>query len=154
MSLTIGYATATAQNAEQPDRGIDGVWRLTFTPHNCLTGTPIPTAVFEALFTFHKDGTMSVWSHNNVITLTRSPSHGLWRRGQGWNEYSTKFINLHYNLATGAYQGRQEAKGSFALSASGNDLTSTNSTTVFDANGNAFAFGCSTSIGTRFELEP
>jgi len=151
VTLAIGQAAVTAQDKEPVERTLEGVWRVTFTPYNCATGVPIPPAVFEGLFTFHKDGTMSVWTNNNVITVTRTPGHGLWRREQGWNEYSTKYVNLHYNLTTGAFSGRQEAAGTLVLGESGDEYTSSNVTTVFFANGNPPATGCSTAVGVRFE---
>jgi hypothetical protein len=149
--MVAGGMQIVSAQSESPERSIEGVWRVTFTPHNCVTGDPIPAAVFEALFSFHKDGTMSVWSQNNVITVTRTPGHGLWQREQGWNEYSTKFILLQYNLTTGAFSARQEARGTLVLGESGNEYTASSSTTVFFANGNPPVTGCSTSVGTRFE---
>ena len=63
-----------------------GVWLVTVTPRNCVTGVPIPAAAFEALYTFHNDGTMSAWLQNSTITTTRSPNHGLWKRENGSSE--------------------------------------------------------------------
>lgn len=152
--IAIAFAVSNAAVAAQeaaPPRTIEGVWHVTFTPYNCTTGAPIPTAIFESLFTYHKDGTMSVWSQNNTITVTRSPGHGMWQKGTGWSEYSTKFIILQYNLATGAFGARQEARGNLVLSESGNEYTASASTTVFFLNGNPPATGCSTAVGVRFE---
>ena len=151
-SIAIGSSqlAVIAQDAASP-RTLEGVWYVTFTPYNCITGDPIPAAAFPALFTFHKDGTMSVWSQNNVITVTRSPGHGLWQKEQGWNEYSTKFILLQYNPVTGASGARQEDRGTLTLSESGNEYSATSSTTVFFVNGNPPLTGCSTAVGVRFE---
>lgn len=149
--LIASSQTAVIAQDAVPPRTLEGVWQVTFTPYNCVTGDPIPAAIFQALFTFHKDGTMSVWAQNNVITVTRSPGHGLWQKQQGWNEYSTKFLLLQYSPVTGAYGARQESRGTLTLSESGNEYSASSSTTVFFTNGNPPVTGCSTAVGHRFE---
>ena len=139
------------EGREGKERSLEGVWRVTGTPRNCVTGVPIPTAAFEALLTFHKGGTLSAWFQNSTITITRSPSHGLWQREQGWGDYSFKFIHLRYNLATGAYFGSQVARGTLRLSESGDEFTTDSQTQVFDVNGHLTITGCANSVGTRFE---
>jgi hypothetical protein len=134
------------------DRSIKGVWMVTLTPRNCITGIPVPGAAFESLFTFHKDGTMSVWVQNAVIALTRSPSHGLWKRELGWGEYSFGFIHLRYD-GSGFFTGKQMAQGTLALSKSGNEFTSDSVNTFFDADGNPQGTGCGNAVGTRFDLD-
>ena len=127
---------------------------MTITPRNCVTGVPIPAATFPALFTFEKDGTMSAWAQNATITTTRSPTAGLWQREHGRTEYSMRFVHLRYNLTTGAFIGKQEGRGSLILSDTGDEFTSEGSSRGFDASGNPLSSGCSSSIGTRFKLEP
>ena len=114
---------------------------------------PIPGAAFESLFTFHGDGTMSVWAQNSFITVTRSPSQGLWKRDSGWSDYSLKFVHLRYDIS-GSYIGKQESAGTLALSDSGDEFTTEGSTTFFDSFGFQLGAGCSSSVGTRFELDP
>ena len=139
---------------ERFGRTIEGVWRARITPRNCVTGVPIPTAAFEALFTFHKGGTMSAWTQNNVITVTRSPAHGLWKRESGWSDYKFKFVHLRYSLTTGELLARQEGGGTLVLGESGDEFTSDGSSRSFDVNGNPIGSGsCSNSVGTRFKLE-
>jgi hypothetical protein len=139
---------------ERFGRTIEGVWRARITPRNCVTGVPNPTAAFEALFTFHKGGTISAWTQNSVITVTRSPSHGLWKRESGWSNYSFKFVHFRYNLTTGEFAASQEASGTLVLGASGDQFTTDASSRSFDVNGNQIGSGsCSNSVGTRFKLE-
>ena len=135
-----------------PPSGPQGVWLVTVTPRNCVTGVPIPAAAFEALYTFHNDGTMSAWLHNSTITTTRSPNHGLWKREHGSSEYSFKFVHLRYNLTTGVFIGKQEGGGLLVLGESGDEFTTDGSSAMFDANGNPTGTGCSNSLGTRFKL--
>lgn len=134
-------------------RSVAGVWTVTLTPRNCITGFPIPGAAFESLYTFHKDGTMSVWVQNAVIALTRSPSHGLWKRDRGWREYSLSFVHLRYD-GSGFFAGQQVAEGTLVLSDSGNEFTSDSTNTFFDADGNPQGTGCGSAVGTRFQLNP
>jgi hypothetical protein len=152
-ALAVSQATVAAQGARAPERSIEGVWRVTVTPRNCATGIPIPIAAFEALYTFHKDGTLSAWFQNSTITTTRSPNHGLWKRDEGWSAYSFRFVHLRYNLTTGVFIGRQEAAGTLVLGESGDDFTTDGSTALFDAGGNPTGASCSNSVGTRFQFE-
>ena len=146
-----GTQLVSAQDGEGQDR-LEGVWRVTITPRNCVTGVPIPTAASEGLFTFHKGGTMSAWVQNRVITVTRSPSHGLWQQVRGWRDHSFKFVHLRYDLATGTFTGRQEGIGSLQLSVFGDDFTTDSQVLIFDVNGNLTATGCSNAVGTRFAM--
>jgi hypothetical protein len=96
------------------------------------------------------------WNNVGVVSKQRdhghtTSGHGLWNREQGWNEYSTKLVLLQYNLTTGAFSARQEARGTLVLGESGSKFTASSSTTVFFANGNPPATGCSTAVGVRFE---
>ena len=59
ISFAISQTSVPAQDGN-PQRSLAGVWFVKITPRNCTTGEPIPTAAFETLFTFHKDGTMLV----------------------------------------------------------------------------------------------
>ena len=109
--LMISVVPVTAQD-EAPERSLEGVWLVQITPRNCTTGDPIPTAAFESLYTFHKDGTMLVSLRNNSLALERTAAHGLWRRDRGWSDYSFKFVHLRRNLTTGLFAGKQESSGS------------------------------------------
>lgn len=153
VALSVSQAAVNAQADERDKSSPKGVWRVTITPRNCVTGMPIPAAASEALFTFHKGGTMSVWAQNATIFATRSPSHGLWRREHGRNDYAFKFVHLRYDLATGVFLGRQEASGILELGENGDDFTTDSSVVVFDVNGNPGVPGCANSVGIRFEID-
>jgi len=153
IALALSQTSVIAQEDEGLERSVEGVWEVTTTPRNCTTGAPIPAAAFQAIFTFHKDGTMSVWAQNATITTTRSTSFGLWKRERGWSDYSFKFVHLRYNLSTGAFIGKQEAIGSLTLSDSGDEFTTDSITVIYDASGNPGASSCANSIATRFKLD-
>jgi hypothetical protein len=131
---------------------LTGAWLVTIMPRNCATGDSLPNLAHEALFTFHEDGTLSVWAQNNSITLTRSPSHGIWKAGKHGN-YRLTFVHLRYSLETGKYLGRQDAVATITLQGRGGDEFSMDSSaTVYDADGTVAARACSNSTGVRLTL--
>ena len=157
--LMISVVPVTAQSdtaqSEAPERSLEGVWLVKITPRNCATGDPIPTAAFESLFTFHKDGTMLVSFRNNTFVLERTAAHGLWRRDLGWSDYSFKFVHLRRNLTTGLFAGKQESFGTLVLSESGDEFTTDAHTIAYSVDGiPVLPPGCSNAVGTRFKLEP
>lgn len=151
--LMISVVSVTGQD-KAPERSLGGVWLVKITPRNCTTGDPIPTAAFESLFTFHRDGTMLVSLRNNSLVVERTAAHGLWRRDRGWSDYSFKFVHLRRNLTTGLFAGKQESGGTLVLSESGDEFTTDGSTIGYSADGIPGTGGCSNSVGTRFKLEP
>ena len=152
--LMISVVPVTAQD-EAPERSLEGVWLVQTTPRNCATGDPIPTAAFESLHTFHKDGTMLVSLRNNSLVVDRTAAHGLWRRDLGWSDYSFKFVHLRRNFTTGVFAGKQESGGTLVLSESGDEFTTDSKTIAYNVDGTpAGPGGCANSVGTRFKLEP
>lgn len=151
MASALAPANADDQPAPVVRRSVEGVWTVTITPRDCTTGSPFPGAEFEGLFTFHKGGTMSAWLQNAFITVTRSPSQGLWKRDHGWSSYSFGFIHLRYD-SSGFFVGKQTAAGKLTLNERGDQFTTDSTTALFDADGLPLGGGCASSVGTRFEL--
>jgi len=154
ISLALFHSTGIAQGQEVPERTLEGVWLVKTTPRNCATGIPNPTAAFESLYTFHRDGTASASIRNASLTVTRTAFHGLWKRELGWSDYTFRFVHLRWTTLTGAFAGKQEASGSLVLSESGNEFLTDGLNKVFDIDGNLVMMGCANSAGTRFTLEP
>lgn len=152
-ALAISNGVVTAQGEQAPERSLEGVWLVLFTPRSCTTGDPIPNAAFEALYTFHRDGTMLASFRNNSSTLDRTAAHGLWRRDLGWSHYSYKFVHIRRNVSTTAFAGKQESVGTLLLGDDGNTFTTEGFTTVFTVAGDPGTPSCSTSTGTRFQLD-
>jgi len=154
-ALTLAFSFASGQTAEPTVQGVwpvQGVWRTMVTPVNCQTGLPVAPA-FPGLFTFNQGGTMSEYGINSAQGQTpalRSPSHGVWQREQGLQDYSFKFTFLRYN-ASGVFIGTQKITAALKLGASGNEFTTHAAIEVFDAFNNQIATGCATTAGTRFE---
>ena len=139
VTLMISVVPVTAQSVtardKAPERSLEGVWLVQITPRNCTTGDPIPTAAFESLFTFHRDGTMLVSFRNNTLVLERTAAHGLWRRDNGWSDYSFKFVHLRRNLTTGLFAGKQEGGGTLVLSESGDEFLTDGHSIVYSVDG-------------------
>ncbi len=149
VALAVVQTTVFAQG-EAPKRSLEGVWEVTLTPRNCATGEPIPAAGFRAMFTFHKDGTLTNWYSQG----TPATGHGLWRSKLGRTDYSFKLRRLLRTTTTPAvFSGTQELGGTMTLSESGDEYTSDEYMIVFDVNGVPGTPACLNSVGTRFKLE-
>lgn len=146
-ALTVAFSSASAQ---APERTIQGVWQTMVTPINCQTGDPVGPA-FPGLFTFNKGGTMSEYGIGpGSSPALRSPGHGVWERGRGWQNYSFTFMFDRYN-ASGAFIGSQKVTATVELGASSDELTTNSVGQILDANGNVIATFCASTVGMRFE---
>lgn len=149
VTLAVANAHVIAQDEPPPIRTLAGVWEVTITPYNCTTGAPLPGREVMEVWAFHRDGTMSstippVTSCPTCTPVSRTSAFGLWARGVGWDEYFYKFVHLRYDVATLAFVGRQENKGSVSLSPNGDEITKDNQ----------IPGACNTVVGTRVRLEP
>ena len=131
------------KNEERSERSLVGTWQTLVTPRNCATGVPVAPA-FPGILTFNKGGTLTGTS------TAVSSVFGVWKREQGWRNYSFAFLSLRYN-STGVFIGTQKVRQTVEISSGGNSFTSTGSVEVLDVNGTVIGTGCSTSTGTRFE---
>ena len=144
----ISQAGISAQD-EGPERRLGGVWEVKTTPRNCTTGEPIPAFAFEALYTFHRDGTVI----STVSGGTPLPFHGLWRRELGWSDYSFRTRRILRNPDQ-SFAGKQEIGGTLTLSESGDEYTSDEYMIVFSIDGVPTTAACISSVATRFKLNP
>ena len=155
IAVGTSQTTVTAQQGEELERSIEGVWLVITTPIDCSTREPIPEAPpFEGLWNVQSDGTLLVSLRNNSLTLERTAAHGLWKRSGGWSAYLFKFVHLRRNISTGASAGRQEGGGTLVLNENGDQFTTDGWSMIYTANGNQLPTGCGTSAGTRFKMEP
>jgi hypothetical protein len=147
--LLVGGAQmfVSGQDSEKQERSIEGTWRTTVTIRNCQTGAPITT--FPGLQTFNQGGTL-VESATIPAPSLRTLGHGVWKREQGWREYSFAFVYDLFN-ADGTLAGSRIIRGALTLGAGGNEYTVVSSSETFDAKGQLSATGCSTATATRFE---
>ena len=147
--IALAVQASVFAQGEATKRSLEGVWEARTTPRNCTTGDPIPTAAFEAIYTFQSDGTLSA----TVSGGTPFPFHGLWRREHGWTDYSFKQVRI-LRTAAGLFSGKQEIGGTLTLSESGDEFTSDEYMVVYSIDGVPGTPACINSIGTRFKLEP
>ena len=149
IALALLQISVPAQEHNGRQRRLEGVWEVTSTPRDCTTGVPIPTAAFEALYTFQGDGTTSATVSGGTPFLF----HGLWRREHGWRDYSFRQVRI-LRTAAGVFSGKQEIGGTLMLSGSGDEYTSVEYMIMYGVDGIPGTPSCINSFGTRFKLEP
>ena len=136
-----------ANQAQDHNRTIIGVWINQVTIRNCDTGAPLGS--FQTQTTFAKGGT---YLETVAPSIFRSYGNGLWNRKQGWNQYSLIQRFMRYDAA-GAFIGSGVVRATITLDETGNNYTSTATNDFLDVNGNVIASGCATSAATRFSPE-
>jgi len=137
----------SGQDDAAHQRSIEGAWRTTITTLNCQTGEPIRT--FPGLQTFNKGGTLAE-AATGVAPSLRTPSHGVWSRVDGAQNYSFVFMHDRFN-ADGTYAGVQKVRGTAVLEASGGEFLAVATTEILNASGQVIATGCATWTATRIE---
>src|SRR5690349_15644615 len=104
VSVVSGQQSSVSSNAQE--RTIVGAWRTVITGRNCQTGDPLGS--FPGLFTINEGGTMSEYGIGpGSSPALRSPGHGVWKRGHGWQDFSLTFTYYRYN-ASGVFTGSQK----------------------------------------------
>jgi hypothetical protein len=147
IGLTLAFSSVSAKG---PARTVEGAWRNMVTPVNCQTGAPLAPP-FRSLLTFNEGSTMSEYGISPGLTpALRSPGHGVWQRGQGWDDYSYAFTFYRYD-ASGLFIGSQKVSSALRLGASGQDFTANAVVEILNANDNVVATFCANAAGTRFE---
>jgi hypothetical protein len=79
----------------------------------------------------------------------RGPGHGVWEQ-TGAHTYSQVFEAFTFNSA-GAWTGTQQVMHTIRIGRDRDELTSSGTNKIFDANGTLLAMGCSTAVGRRLE---
>ena len=141
----VALSGSTIRAQDPPQRSLVGVWVTEVTRRNCVTGDPIATSRTQV--TFAEGGTLLETIGPSV---SRSPGNGIWKREQGWNEYSFLLRFMRYD-ASGAFTGSGIVRAAITLDETGDHLTSTATNDVLDINGNVIGSGCATSVSTRFQ---
>ena len=129
---------------------LEGVWSQIITPRDCSTNEPLPVPPFRALFTFHRDGTVT----ESVGTLSfapgqRSIGHGEWTHAGGlrFGERTTAMI-----LFTGGlYQAGWQVTTRTLTMTDANHYAGSGASRFYDLNGQLYRTGCATSVGERVQ---
>lgn len=145
--VTISLGSAFGQDASKGGGRLAGTWDAVVTIRDCATNNPMVT--FNSIGTFAQGGT-SVGSTAGIPQSRRTPEHGVWRHESG-NTYSFKFKSFSFD-AMGAPTGWVIVTHELELDSDANSYTSSGGVQVFAPNGNQVGQGCSTAVGTRFEL--
>jgi hypothetical protein len=146
----IALGTSGVASAQEPERTIQGVWRTQVTPVNCQTGAPLGVP-FASILTFNNGGTMSEYGiPAGSSPALRSPSHGIWGREHGWEDYTYMFTFYRYN-SSGVFIGSQKVTSASKLDESGDAFTTHSAVSILDASDNVIASFCAVAAGTRFE---
>ena len=138
----------SGQSNEGHEPSLVGVWVTHVTRRNCETGEPI-AAPGNSQNTFAKGGTLL---ETIGPTTLRSPGNGIWKREQGWNEYSFALRFMRFDAA-GSFVGSGVVRGAITLDETGDHYTSTATNDTLDVNGNVIGSGCATSVATRFSMK-
>jgi len=139
--------SVSGQSDEGHEPSLVGVWVTQVTRRNCETGEPIGTS--RSQNTFAKGGTLLETIGPSIF---RSAGNGIWKREQGWNEYSFALRFMRYDAA-GVFVGSGVVRVALTLDETGDHYTSTATNDILDVNGNVIGSGCATSVSTRFSME-
>ncbi len=136
--------SVSGQSDEGHEPSLVGVWVTQVTRRNCDTGEPI-AATSQIQLTFAMGGTLLETIGPSIF---RSPGNGIWKREQGWNEYSFAQRFMRFDAA-GSFIGSGVVRAALTLDETGDHYTSTATNDVLDVNGNVIGSGCATSVSTR-----
>ena len=143
-------ASASSHDDEGREGRIQGVWRMDRMGVNCQTGLQAGPS-FEAIMTFHDDGTLSGYAVPPGSTpASGSPEYGLWKAERSHGNYSFTDLSFNYDAA-GAFAGSIEITATVQLEDGGKSLTQKTKIKFFDAGGLLLFSACGKATGTRFK---
>ena len=137
---------ATAAQAQDPKRAIEGTWFVQLTFRNCADGSALAPGF--SLNTFAEGGTM-MGTPSAPVAATRT-GHGVWTHVEG-----TTFVNrlalFAYNPATGALVGVRLVTRQINVGPSRDEFTARDTDQLYDPVTYAPIGppGCGTGIGRR-----
>jgi hypothetical protein len=148
-------APAQGVGAKSPDaagkaraqaRKLEGTWRVQVTIRDCQTGAEVRTA--PSVITFAQGGTLTDTAAGPSPAL-RGPGHGVWRH-TGGRTYSMVLEAFTFD-PSGAWTGTVRVAHTLEIGDSPDELTSSGTNEIRDADGNLLATGCSTAVAQRLE---
>jgi len=157
-AIALASERGAKAQSEQSPKGLQGTWRVTVTPYNCVTKLPLGSS-FHALLAFARGGTLSGASSNSGFQPGQySASFGVWRQ-TGQRAYSA--VTDAFILFSGGPfpAGTQEIRHSIHVSADGNRFIDDASVNYFDINDvpippqAPLIPGCATAAGQRLEWQ-
>jgi hypothetical protein len=141
--LVIGLAASLAIASAQDTPGLEGTWFANVTNIDCQSSTPIST--FRALYMFSHDGSYTSEAAFFAPSPRRSSGLGAWQHSQA-HTYSAIFWFFRYN-PDGSFFSTREVTQTIQLN--GDQFSSMDKVTEYDANDHVISTGCAVSIGKR-----
>lgn len=137
--------------------GLTGVWRVTVTPYDCATGTPITT--FESMLTLARGGTVSgTTSGLQYAPGQRTPDHGVWRHKEGRRYHAVSEAYILFDSPAGSpvplHRSSQRITQSITFDEDQPDTFTSRATLQYIGLGGGrpvLATGCAKAVAKRFE---
>ena len=145
--VMISLGSAFAQGESTGGGRLAGTWDAVVTLRNCANGDAIRS--FNSIGTFMRGGT-SIGSTAGISQSLRTPEHGVWRHEAG-DTYVFRFKSFGFD-AGGNPTGWTIVTHQLELDPDADSYTSSGIAQFFAPNGTQVGQGCSSAIGTRFEL--
>jgi len=147
--LTFGLVFAQDELKSESKGGgrLEGTWDAQVNITNCQNGNVLFS--FASIASFMQGGT-SIGSTAGQPQSSRTPEHGVWRHLRG-NTYGFRFKSFSFN-AQNAPAGWTIVQHEVTLDSSGDSYTSIGTAEFYNPSGILVGSGCSTAVGTRFEL--
>ncbi len=139
LALAASLATASAQDGP----GLQGTWFANVTNIDCQSKVPLSS--FRALYMFGHDGSYTTEAAFFAPSPRRSSGLGSWQHAQA-QSYTAVFWFFRYN-ADGSFLATREVTQTIQLN--GDQFTSFDQFTEYDANDRVTSTGCAASIGKR-----
>jgi hypothetical protein len=144
-------------HSDSDGKGLAGVWRVTVTPYDCATGTPITT--FESMLTFARGGTLSGTTSSLLYGPgQRTPDHGTWRHQEGRRYRAVSEAYILFDSPAGSPLPLRRSSQRIAQDITFDDdqpdtFTSRARLTFFGIGGGrpVLSTGCAKAVGQRFE---
>jgi len=153
VALTALFPLLVPGPADAHHDSIEGLWSLVDEILDaCPTGNTVRTVIDLKMFVH--DGSMIETPESPGVgapPLKRGvPGLGSWRH-VGGRHYTASFRFFRYNGSDDSFAGTQTADVAIELSDDRKSLTTTTTTSIFDATGALIATRCTTGSGTRAE---
>jgi hypothetical protein len=163
MTVVMGSAGARTLAADDDasrsdgEKSLQGVWRVTVTPYDCATGTPIVT--FESMLTFARGGTLvGTTSAPLYLPGQRTIDQGFWRHKEGNRYRAVSEAYILFDSPAGApvplHRSSQRLTQNIRFDEDHPDTFTSRASIQYiglGAGRPVLATGCANAVGQRFE---
>jgi hypothetical protein len=144
-------------HSDGEEKGLQGVWRVTVTPYDCATGTPITT--FESMLTFARGGTLA-GTTSGLLYLPgqRTLDQGVWSHKEGNRYRAVSEAYILFDSPAGApaplHRSSQRLTQNIRFDEDRPDTFTSRAAIQYIGLGGGrpvLATGCANAVGRRFE---